>query len=441
MTLIKPMRFILFFNILLISALYNPLSSQQLSKSNSGNPTKELAVQWYKYLHKNPELSTMEDSTSNFLKSRLFNLGFKIIDSLGYHSFAAVLKNGEGPTLMYRTDMDALPIKESTGWEFASTKSVLKENLQTPVMHACGHDIHMATWLNVSQTMVNQRKKWNGTLVLLAQSAEEIGRGAKEVMASAAWKQIPQPSHQLAFHVNASLEVGELGLCDGYSMAAVDMMNITIYGQGGHGAEPYKAIDPVLISAQFITQIQSIVSRNLPPNDPAVVTVGAIQGGTVGNVIPNDVLLKLTIRTYSPESRVLVMKRIKEIGDHLAMAAGMSENKLPKYDLLDMSIPPVYNSEKIGKEINACLSNKFSLVKIPPTMIGEDFGIYSGGNKIPSYLIWLGVLSKAQKEAYKNDALGIPSLHSSRFSPDFENTIPRGTEAMSTLLIHLFNKN
>lgn len=440
MTFIRPIRLISFLNILLISALCNLLSAQQISKSNNGNPTNDQAIQWYKTLHQNPELSTMEDSTSNFLKSRLNNLGFNIIDSLGYHSFAAVLKNGDGPTLLYRTDMDALPIKEATGWEFASTKSVLKENVQTPVMHACGHDIHMTTWLNVAQTMVAQRKKWKGTLILLAQSAEEIGRGAKEVMASAAWKNIPQPSHQLAFHVNANLEVGELGLCDGYSMAAVDMMNITIYGQGGHGAEPYKAIDPILISAQFITQIQSIVSRNLPPKDPAVITVGAIQGGTVGNVIPNEVLLKLTIRTYSPESRALVLNRIKEIGNHLAQAAGLPENKLPKYDLLDMSIPPVYNSEEIGKQINACLNDKFTLIKVPPTMIGEDFGIYSGGNKIPSYLIWLGVLSKSQKESYKNDAAGIPSLHSSRFSPDFENTIPKGTEAMSTLLIHLFNK-
>ncbi len=436
MTLLIKLCFICIFSLSLTSLIAQKDKQVNRSSANSAS-----AIEWYKILHQNPELSTFEDSTAKFLKSKLSKIGYTIIDSLGYHSFAAVLKNGEGPTLLYRTDMDALPIKEATGWTFSSTKTVQKDQVETPVMHACGHDIHMATWLNVAQTMVNQRKKWNGTLVLLAQSAEEIGRGAKEVMASAAWKQIPQPSHQLAFHVSANLEVGELGLCDGYSMAAVDMMNITIYGQGGHGAEPYKAIDPVLISAQFITQIQSIVSRNLPPNDPAVVTVGAIQGGTVGNVIPNEVLLKLTIRTYSTESRALVMKRIKEIGDHLAMAAGMPENRLPKYDLLDMSIPPVYNSEKIGKEINACLSNKFSLVKIPPTMIGEDFGIYSGGNKIPSYLIWLGVLSKAQKEAYKNDALGIPSLHSSRFSPDFENTIPRGTEAMSTLLIHLFNKN
>jgi amidohydrolase len=410
---------------------------KQVSRSSSNSAS---AIEWYRILHQNPELSTFEDSTAKFLKSKLSKIGYTIIDSLGYHSFAAVLKNGEGPTLLYRTDMDALPIKEATGWAFSSTKTVQKDQVETPVMHACGHDIHMATWMNVAQTMMEQRKKWKGTLVLLAQSAEEIGKGAKGVLASAAWSKIPKASYQLAFHTHANLEVGELGLCDGYAMAAVDMMNITIYGQGGHGAEPHKAIDPILLSAQFITQIQSIVSRNLSPNDPAVITVGAIQGGTVGNIIPNEVLLKLTIRTYSSESRELILKRIKEIGDHLAKSAGLSENKLPKYDLLDMSIPPVFNALELSKEINSSLKDKFKFMDVPPTMIGEDFGLYSTGNKIPSYLIWLGVLNPTQKEHYKNDPLGTPTLHSARFTPDYENAIPKGTEAMSILLIHLFNK-
>ena len=171
-----------------------------------------------------------------------------------------------------------------------------------------------------------------------------------------------------------------------------------------------------------------------------MITVGAIQGGTVGNIIPNEVLLKLTIRTYSPESRELILKRIKEIGDHLAKSAGLPENKLPKYDLLDMSIPPVFNALELSKEINSSLKDQFKFMDVPPTMIGEDFGLYSTGNKIPSYLIWLGVLNPTQKEHYQNDPLGTPTLHSARFSPDYENAIPKGTEAMSTLLIHLFNK-
>lgn len=396
------------------------------------------AIAWYTHLHQQPELSTQEVATAAYLKEKLSTMGYAIVDSLGYHSFAAILRNGKGPTLLYRTDMDGLPVKEATGWAIASTQTALKDNAATPVMHACGHDIHMSTWLNVAQLMIGQKKQWKGTLILVAQSAEEVGKGAKGIFASKAWNQLPSPDKQLAFHTNASLEVGQLGFCDGYAMAAVDMMNITIYGKGGHGAEPQKAIDPILLAAHYITEIQSIVSRNLPPSDPAVITVGAINGGTVGNVIPSEVTLKLTIRSYSPESRALILQRLKTIGDQLALAAGMEASQLPKYDLLDMSIPPVFNSLSLGATLKKALAPSFTIVPVVPTMIGEDFGIYSKQNSIPSYLIWLGVLSKSQKEAYLKDSLGIPSLHSARFAPDYVAVIPAATEAMATALLHLF---
>ena len=395
-------------------------------------------LDWYEHLHQNPELSTQEFATSNYLKNKVSSMGYTIIDSLGYYSFAAVLQNGSGPVLLYRTDMDALPIKEETGWTIASSKLIIKENITTPVMHACGHDIHMSTWLNVAKEMCLSKNKWSGTLVLIAQSAEELGKGAKGVFNSKNWNKVPKPDIQLAFHSNANLEVGQLGFCDGYAMAAVDMMNITIYGKAGHGAEPQKAIDPVLISAQFITELQTIISRNLSPNDPAVITVGSINGGTIGNVIPNEVILKLTIRTYSAESRDLVLRRIKTIGDHLALAAGLEANMLPKYDLLDMSIPSVFNTVSLGKSLKEQLSKSFSIVPVSPTMIGEDFGIYSKQNTIPSYLIWLGVLSSAQLKNYENERIGIPSLHSPRFAPDYKNAIPNGTQAMVTSLLYLF---
>jgi hippurate hydrolase len=192
-----------------------------------------------------------------------------------------------------------------------------------------------------------------------------------------------------------------------------------------------------VLSAQFITEIQTIVSRNLSPNDPAVVTVGAIQGGTVGNVIPNEVTLKLTIRSYSPESRQIILNRLKVIGNNLALAAGLDASSLPKYDLLDMSIPPVYNTIALGTELKKCLGNSFTIVPIKPTMIGEDFGLYSQQNSLPSYLIWMGVLSKKQKEDYEK-ASGIPSLHSAKFAPDYTNALPKATEAMTLSLLHLF---
>lgn len=415
------------------------ISNIQAQKSTNEVEWKhDTYIDWYEHLHQNPELSTQEFATSNYLKNIVASMGYTIIDSLGNYSFAAIIQNGSGPVLLYRTDMDALPIKEETGWPIASSKTSIKESVSTPVMHACGHDVHMSTWLNVAKEMYLSKNKWSGTLILVAQSAEEIGKGAKGIFNSKNWNTIPKPAIQLAFHSNANLEVDQLGFCDGYAMAAVDMMNITIYGKGGHGAEPQKAIDPILLSAQFITEIQTIVSRNLSPNDPAVITVGSINGGTVGNIIPNEVTLKLTIRTYSAESRDLVLRRIKIIGDQLALAAGLETNRLPKYDLLDMSIPSVFNSVSLGKSLKEHLSNSFSIVPVSPTMIGEDFGIYSKQNTIPSYLIWLGVLSNAQLKNYQNDPLGIPSLHSARFAPDYKNAIPAGTRAMVNSLLYLF---
>lgn len=414
-----------------------PLHAQKANKNIATLTQNKESIEWYRYLHQNPELSTLEESTASFLKSKVSAMGFTIVDSLGYHSFAAVLRNGKGPTILYRTDMDALPIKEETGWDIASSKVVMKDNLPTPVMHACGHDLHMSTWLNVAQVMSQLKTEWKGTLLLVAQSAEEVGKGAKGIFSSDAWKTLPKADNQVAFHTNATLEVGQLGFCDGYAMASVDMMNITIYGKGGHGAEPQKTIDPIVLSAQFITEIQTIVSRNLSPNDPAVVTVGAIQGGTVGNVIPNEVTLKLTIRSYSPESRQTILNRLKAIGNNLALAAGLDAGSLPKYDLLDMSIPPVYNTIALGTELKKCLENSFTIVPIKPTMIGEDFGLYSQQNSIPSYLIWMGVLSKKQKEDYEKTS-GIPSLHSAKFAPDYTNALPKATVAMTLSLLHLF---
>ena len=232
---------------------------------------------------------------------------------------------------------------------------------------------------------------------------------------------------------------GTFGFCDEYSMAAVDMMNITIHGRGGHGAEPFKTIDPILLSANFIQEIQGIVSRNLAFNNPAVITVGAINGGTVGNIIPNSVELKLTIRTFSPENRNYILKRLEEIGNNLALAAGLNANELPTYELLDMSIPPVYNNPLLGERLQKSIinsSNSNTAVKVLPKMIGEDFGIYSNSNTIPSYLIWTGVKSPINTS---ENTSGL--LHSSTFLPDYKCALPLTIEAVSNCLIDLFIKN
>ncbi len=427
--------------------LFLPLSGFSQTFSSLINKETEAALPqysaWYQQLHKTPELSTQEVNTSAYLKKTLREAGYTIMDSLGFYSFAAVLKNGNGPVILYRTDMDGLPVKEQTGLPFASEANYLKEGQPVSAMHACGHDIHMSSWLGTATLLSKVRKQWSGTLIFLAQSAEETGQGARKMIATPAFARLPKPDIQLAFHDNADLPAGQIGFCDGYSMAAVDMMNITIYGKGGHGAAPQQAIDPVLLSAQYITAIQSIVSRNLSSNDPAVITVGAIHGGTVGNIIPDQVQLKLTIRSFSSAARQTILDRLKTIGDNMAAAAGLPKEKWPQYELLDMSIKSVYNDPQLGDRLRTILSKERgegSFTTVKPIMIGEDFGEYGQlPVKIPSYLLWVGTVAPERKALADKGQAELVSLHSARFAPDYAATIPAAVKTMSVCILHLLS--
>lgn len=421
---------ILFFGLILSIPVSAQLNLSQLE--NSIKEKLHTYSAWYQYLHVNPELSTKEIQTAAFLKKEMKALGWELVDSLGYQSFAAVLKNGKGPTILYRTDMDGLPLKELTGLPFASTNSA---------MHACGHDLHMSSWLGTAQVLTQLKKSWSGTLVFLAQSAEETGQGAKKVVASVNYKKLPNPSAQIALHDHAELLAGQAGFCDGYSMAAVDMLNITVYGKGGHGAMPNKTIDPVVLASQYVLALQTIVSRNLPTTENAVVTVGAIQGGTVGNIVPDQVELRLTIRSFSKEARQLIFDRIKTIGNNLALAAGLDSTRLPFYDLLDMSIPSVYNDPALGARLRANLQRQLgdsAIATVAPVMIGEDFGVYGQqAQRIPSYILWLGTVAPERKKLALSGAIELPSLHSPRFAPDYQPAISGAVRLMSLNLLDL----
>lgn len=425
-------RFLFSFGALVVSTL--GVWGQKSAIDDFLNQNKGLIEDtWYKTLHSNPETSTKEVNTSALLKASLRDMGYGIVDSLGLYSFAGILKNGEGPVIYYRTDMDGLPIREETGAVYASKNE--------GAMHACGHDIHMSTWLAVAKYMASAKKEWRGTLVMIAQSAEETAQGAKRILAADNFKRLPTASLFLGFHDHAELPSGSVGFCDGYAMAAVDMMNITIFGVGGHGATPQKTIDPVLLSANFITSLQSIVSRNLDPNDPAVITVGAIQGGTVGNIIPDRVLLKLTIRSFSADSRNKILERIKTLGIHLAQSAGLPPEKTPQFDLLDMTIPSVYNDPETGRWIKSVLIKNGMENRIhstQPVMIGEDFSIYR--SIAPAYMLWLGTLDDVRKEKVKSAGGVVPLLHTARFLPDYQTAIPGGVKIMTALLLDKMKK-
>lgn len=397
--------------------------------------------QQYQFLHAHPENSTQEQHTSALLKKEMLQLGFRLIDSMGYYNFAAVMENGKGPTILYRTDMDGLPILEKTTLPFASKDSSLKDGVLMPSMHACGHDIHMSTWLGLAKLMSSHKKLWRGTLIFLAQSAEETGQGARKAIATKAFQQLPHPDFQLAIHDHAELKTGQIGFCNGYSMAAVDMMDITIFGKGGHGAAPQNCIDPIVLSAQYINAIQTIVSRNLSSNDPAIVTVGAIHGGTVGNVIPDQVKLRLTIRSYAAATRTTIMNRLKQIGDQLALAAGLPEDKLPQYNLLDMSIPPVYNNPELGDKIKSLVLRNFgneATAAMAPIMLGEDFGVYGErGFKAPSYILWTGTVSEERKNKAITSGEALPQLHTAGFAPDAAATLESNVSILGTCLLEM----
>ena len=416
-------------------------SSAQQPKSLAlqfANENTSLLFAVYKQMHAHPEISTKELHTAAFLKNEMKTLGYKIVDSMGYYNFAAVLENGIGTTVLYRTDMDGLPVFEKTGLSYASKDSCMKEGVAVPSMHACGHDMHMTTWLGLAKFLSTHKKNWKGTIIFLAQSAEETAQGAKAIVSSESFSKLPTCDIQLSIHNNAELPTGTFGFCNGYAMAAVDMMDITIFGKGGHGAAPQNTIDPIVLSAQYINAIQTIVSRNLSSNDPAVITVGAIHGGTVGNVVPDQVQLKLTIRSYSEASRKIILQRLKEIGDNMSRGAGLTEDKLPQYKLLDMSIPAVYNNPELGDRLSKIIKSNFgdtATKVIKPVMIGEDFSVY-GLRNIPSYLIWTGTIANEEK-ILAREKNPLPSLHSAQFAPDAEVTIRSNITMMAVLLLEL----
>jgi hippurate hydrolase len=356
-----------------------------------------------------------------------------------------VLKNGDGPVIMLRTDMDALPVKEKTGFEFASTKTAKNdEGEEVPVMHACGHDIHMSVWTGTIRTLVELKDQWNGTLLVIAQQAEEYSGGAGEAIKAGLFSKYPVPDYALAYHINPELESGKIGLVGGPVFAGVKTAEITVFGKGGHGAYPEKCIDPVVIASRIVLDLQTIVSREISPLEPVVVTVGSIHGGTRPNIIPDEVQLELTLRYYSDEAIEKVISAIKRISKSAAQMAGMPENQLPDVKVLPADTPPVLNDEKLAESINSFASEIIgseNIQQTSPAMVGEDFGKYGRTpENIPICLMWLGSTSSELMEELNASGEKPAPLHSPFLNPDYENTIETGIKVMAGNVIGLMNK-
>lgn len=399
----------------------------------------------YKHLHTNPELSFHEQKTAAKITQELKKLGFEVTKKVGGYGLVGMMKNGIGPTVLVRTDLDALPVEEKTGLDYASQLLVKDdEGNEMNVMHACGHDVHMTVFVGTARMLSQLKDQWRGTLVMIGQPAEERGAGAKAMLTDGLFINFPRPDYCLALHVNASMAAGKVGYCEGYALANVDAVDVYIRGVGGHGAYPHTTKDPIVIAAQVVLALQTIVSRQIKPIEPAVVTVGSIHGGTKHNIISDEVHLQLTLRSYSDKVRNQTIAAIERITKGIAVAAGIPEEKMPIVKVQDEYTPATYNdpglTQRTAKIFRAALGNE-SVMEVEPVMGGEDFGRYGRVEpKIPISMFWLGTVEPEKIEESLQQGTTLPSLHSSLFAPVPKPTIKTGVKAMTAVVLDLLSK-
>ncbi len=406
----------------------------------------------FKTLHSHPELSHYEKNTARLMATRLADMGYTVTEQFGQYEnprwicygVVAMLKNGPGPTVLYRADMDALPIEEETDLPYCSTvKMNNDEGEPVAVMHACGHDMHSTVLLGIAQTLIKLRSEWSGTLLLIVQPAEEVNdSGGHALMRAGLYEKFPRPDYTLAMHTNAEVRAGDIRYISGSCMADVTSIDITVRGVGGHGAAPHKCIDPIVLSSQIVLALQTIVSREIIPLEPAVVTVGSIHGGTARNIIPESVVLQLTLRCYKTKVRDQMIAAIKRICEGQARAAGVPEERLPLVEWLG-SGPAVYNDPELTDRVKVSMESalgKEHLLPGHPVMGAEDFAAYSDNGKIPSALFWLGITDRERFDAFQKSGTPIAAGHSPRFTIEPEPAIRTGVKAMATALMDLLKK-
>lgn len=399
-------------------------------------------VAFYTDLHRHPELSFAEQRSAGRIAARFREAGFTVTEGVGGHGVVGVLANGSGPTVLIRGDMDALPVTEQTGLDYASDVTVAGAGGErTGVMHACGHDVHMTTLVGTAAELAARREQWRGTLVLIAQPAEERGAGALAMLEDGLFERFPRPDYNLALHVAADLPAGTIGYVSGFGTANVDSVDIRVHGIGGHGAYPHTTRDPVVLAANIVLALQTLVSREVAPTDPAVVTVGAIHGGTKHNIIPDQVQLQLTVRSYSDAVRRQLLDGIARIAEGEARAFGLPEARLPTVSFSDRYTPSGYNDPALVERLVAVFRARFGeerVVPRPPTMGGEDFARYGRQEpRIPSMLFGLGAVPLERWEASEQGEASLPSLHSPFFYPDPAPTIATGVEALTSAALSL----
>jgi hippurate hydrolase len=394
----------------------------------------------YRDLHQTPELSLQEEKTAAKLAERLRKLGFEVTTKVGGHGVVALLRNGKGPTVMLRTDLDALPVEEKTGLPYASKVKVKDAAGSTvSVMHACGHDVHMTSWLGTATLLAQAKNKWRGTLMLVGQPAEEIGAGARAMLADGLFKRFPKPDFAVALHTVGTAASGTVQFTPGYSMASVDSVDVTLYGKGGHGAYPHTTVDPVVMAARTILSLQTLVSREKHPLEPAVLTVGSIHGGTKHNIIPDEVRLQLTLRTYKPEVRKALLAGIERVAKAEAMASGAPR---PPDVAVTEGTPATFNDPELTKRLVGAVGRVLgekNLSETQPVMGGEDFAEY-GRAGIPAVMLWLGITEPQRLARAQAAGETLPSAHSPLYAPDRERTLRTGVTTLTTAALELLGR-
>jgi amidohydrolase len=415
----------------------SPLPASFTEQLNAVYPAVETL---YQDLHRNPELAFNEHQTAKKLAEHVKALGFEVTTGVGGTGVVAILRNGPGPTVMLRTEMDALPVQEKTGLPFASTATTKNAAGETvPVMHACGHDVHMSAWYGTARLMADNRKQWSGTLMLVGQPAEEPLTGSAAMIKDDLFKRFGKPDYALSMHDEGTLPAGQVGYRAGPFRASADTVTITIFGQGGHGATPHETRDPVVMSARVVMALQTLVSRENNPADPVVITVGSIHGGTQANIVPDQVKLQLTVRTFRPEVRKRVLASIEREVKGEAQAAGAPKEPLVQ---VQPGADSVYNDPELTARAVATLKDALgaqNVTEMPAKMTSEDFANF-GQSGIKSILLHVGAVEPGRLAAARQAGKYPPGTHSPQWAPEFKPTVRSFITSETAILMDLLGK-
>ncbi len=406
----------------------------------------------YKHLHANPELSTQEKETSALVADTLRKLGYEVTDHFGEYEdpklvsygVVAVLKNGPGPTVYVRTELDALPVRENTGLPYASKVTVKRATDEVGVMHACGHDLHMTVFLGTAKMLQEEKSHWSGTVVMIAQPAEETVGGAAAMLRAGLYQKFPKPDYVVALHDHYAIAAGKVAWREGPMLAGADAVDITIRGFGGHGAAPQTTKDPIMIASELVVFLQTIVSREEDPLQPTVITVGSFHAGTKHNIIPDEAHLQLTVRTMTPEQRAKTLAAITQAANGIAAAAGVPADRAPIITISKDGVPATINDPALTRRMAAAMEKELGKENVfqgQPIMASEDFSLFALSDPKPAIsMFWLGAVDPAKIKDAQEHGTRLPSLHSSEFAPLPEQSIRTGVRAMTAAVMDLLKK-